>query len=171
MPTPRKFQVGDRARVAPERLPRYYPPGVRVGRVIRIAEVRPAKAGVKCWYRGGSNGKGLGPFWYRSDDLRRLDEVDLRGGAFLTRGVHPGKPREFENGERRRVGIMTPYACTVPNCGHVRFAHDFGKEACAIPSCSCKRYIPRGFRPLGHCSACDDASSRGTHSFGTIEHP
>lgn len=76
----RKFNVGDKARIAPEPRPNIYPPGTRVGRIITIAEVRAGGHGKHCWYRTTGNAKGLGPRWYRANWLRTLDAPDLRGG-------------------------------------------------------------------------------------------
>lgn len=75
----RKFQLGDKARVAPERLPCYYPIGVRPGRIVTIKAVIPGHHGVKCYYRIGNNGKLQYSFIFRSDDLRPLESLLLRG--------------------------------------------------------------------------------------------
>ena len=75
----RKFSVGDKARIAPERLRNYYPPGVRPGRIVTIKGVVRGAHGVKCYYMIGDNGKGTRGHLFRSDDLRPIGAHSLRG--------------------------------------------------------------------------------------------
>ena len=81
---PRKFAVGDKARIAPERLARYYSGQrrVRVGRIVTITAIRPTPyPHGKCSYLIGGHRNGLGAVWMRSDDLRPVDAPKLAGGS------------------------------------------------------------------------------------------
>ena len=75
-----KFRIGDRARIAPapywRRTGGRWKPYLRPGRVILITAVRYENG--HTYYRTSYNGKGWGPFWLRSDELRRVEEPDLR---------------------------------------------------------------------------------------------
>ena len=91
---PRKFALGDKARIAPERIPRYYPDWIRVGRVVTIAAVVPGAHNEHCYYRiHGNRRRESADFLFRSDDLRRLGEPDLRSQPPKP---FPGRPRSSQ---------------------------------------------------------------------------
>ena len=147
MPRPRKFEVGDKARIAPPRWEGHYPPWVRVGRVITIQAVRAAQRHGKCYYRSGSR-------WYRSDDLRRTDEADLRHTNRFTGAM---KRRIFER-DQYRCAYCGATATVVdhidPRSNGGKAIESNGVAACA--SCNSKKgahldmnMLARGFFVAG----------------------
>lgn len=91
----RKFKIGEKVRVAPV-LPGFYPPSIRPGRIITVAQIRPATHGKHCFYLSSNrNRRGLGPYWYRGDHLRPLtDTRSLRGGRRAGAGRRRCQPQE-----------------------------------------------------------------------------
>lgn len=73
-----KFQIGDKARIAPAPRPRWWPDSIRPGRIVTIKTIISRR--LHCYYQTGNNGKGLNGWLFRSDELRRLEEASVAGG-------------------------------------------------------------------------------------------
>lgn len=83
----RKFQVGEKARIAPAPRPRWWPLSIRPGRIVTVKAI--ISRGPHCYYQTGRNSSGHSGYLFRSDELRRLSEPMLAGGK--RKGA--GRPR------------------------------------------------------------------------------
>ena len=87
--TVRKFGIGDKARIAPPRIKRYYPAYLRTGRIVVIMAIEPATHGRHCryWIRG-TRRRAKERRVFLAQDLRRLTDSQLSGRT----GNSPGGP-------------------------------------------------------------------------------
>lgn len=86
----RKFQVGDRARIAPAKIPRYYPDWLRPGRVVTIALIEGAVHGGHCryWIRGNRR-RPDAKLCFLAQDLRPIGQPSIAGGTRKGAGRPP----------------------------------------------------------------------------------
>lgn len=87
---PRKFSVGEKARIVPPPRPRWWPKSIRPGRIVTIKAI--FSRGPHCYYE--SSGRKHGSRIFRSDELRQIDESTVAGGK--RQGA--GRPRSNVKG-------------------------------------------------------------------------